>query len=108
VVKPLTQLCIFKLLKPCRSFSGEFDLTKMFPKSSFNMATQPHISLKTQVAITELGRTHLTCPPFSPDLAHSGFHLFGALEGAVCAKGFGSDDEVIEEVKKLLRVQNSN
>jgi hypothetical protein len=87
-------MCTFKLLKPCRSSSGEFDLTKMFLKSSFNMATQPHISLKTQEAITELGRTLLPCPPYSPDLAPSGFHLFGALEGAICGKMFGSDDEV--------------
>jgi hypothetical protein len=38
----LTQICTFKLLKPCRSVSGESDLTKILLKSSFNMTTHNH------------------------------------------------------------------
>jgi hypothetical protein len=67
-----------------------------------------HTSLKTQEAITELGRTLLPSAPYSPHLAPSGFHLLGALQGAICGKRFGSDDKVIGEVKKWLQVQKSN
>ena len=47
-------------------------------------------------------------PTIKQELDHSDSHLFGALEGAVRGKRFGSDDEVTEEVNKWLRVQNSN
>jgi histone-lysine N-methyltransferase SETMAR len=69
---------------------------------------RPHTSLKTQVAITKLGWTVLPHPPYIPDLAPSGFHLFGALKDAIRRKRFGSDDKVIEEEKKWLRVQDSD
>jgi hypothetical protein len=46
--------------------------------------------------------------PYSPDLAPSDFHLFEARQVAIRVKRFGSHDEAIEEVKKWLRVQNSN
>jgi hypothetical protein len=36
-LKPLTQICTFKLLKPCRSISDEVTLTEMLVESSFNM-----------------------------------------------------------------------
>jgi hypothetical protein len=39
---------------------------------------------------------------YNTDLAHSNCHLFGALKDDI------RDDEVIEEAKKWLRVQNSN
>jgi histone-lysine N-methyltransferase SETMAR len=64
--------------------------------------------LKTQDAITKLGWTVLPHPPYSPDLAPSVFHLFGALKHAIHGKRFGSYDKVIEEVKKWLCVQDSD
>jgi hypothetical protein len=36
VVKQLTHICTLNLLKPWRSVSGDFDITKMLLKSSFN------------------------------------------------------------------------
>ncbi|GFG32641.1 hypothetical protein Cfor_04746, partial [Coptotermes formosanus] len=36
------------------------------------------------------------------------FHLSVALKDAIRGKRFGSDEEVIGEVKKWLRVKNSN
>ena len=42
----ITQICTFTLLKPCKSFSGESDMTKILLKSFFNTA-RPHTSLKT-------------------------------------------------------------
>jgi hypothetical protein len=47
-------------------------------------------------------------PTTQPRYFPRDFHLFGALKDAINGKKFGSDDGVIEEVKKWLRVQNSN
>jgi hypothetical protein len=38
----------------------------------------------------------------------SALHLFGGLKDAIREKRFESDDEVVEEVKKWLRVQDSD
>jgi hypothetical protein len=46
-------------------------------------------------------------PPYSADRAPSNFHVFGAFKDAIRGKRFESDDEVIEEVKMWLEVQNS-
>jgi transposase len=54
--------------------------------------------LKTREAITKHRWTLLPQPPYSPDLAPSNLYLFDALKDAIRVKGFGSDDEVIEEV----------
>jgi hypothetical protein len=53
-------------------------------------------------------RTGLPQPPYSPELAPSDLHVFVPLKYAVRRKRFWSDDDVIEEAKKWLRVQNSN
>jgi histone-lysine N-methyltransferase SETMAR len=68
---------------------------------------QSHTSLETQETITKLGQTVVPHPPYSPDLAPSYLHLSGALKDAIHGKRFGSDDEVGQEVKKCLRVQDS-
>jgi hypothetical protein len=54
--------------------------------------------LKTQEAITKLG-TVLPHPTLQLRCCSSYFHLFGALEDSFRGKRFGSDDEVVEEVK---------
>jgi hypothetical protein len=69
---------------------------------------QSHIFLKTQDAVTKLGWTGLSQPPYGQDLAPTDFRLFGELKGFIRARRIGSDDEVTEEVRKWLRVQNSN
>jgi hypothetical protein len=46
-------------------------------------------------------------PPYSPGLDPSDFYLFGVPRNANRGKRFGSD-EVTEDVKKCLRVQNSH
>ena len=42
MVRSLTQICTFKLLKPCKSFSGEFNLTNVLLKTSFNVTMHNH------------------------------------------------------------------
>jgi hypothetical protein len=42
LVKSLTQICTVKLLKPSRSISGEFNLTKILLKLSFNVTMHNH------------------------------------------------------------------
>jgi hypothetical protein len=69
---------------------GEFDLKKILLKSSFNMTAHDHTRLETQEAVTELRQTFPVHPPYSPDLACSDFHLFGALKDAIDGRKFGS------------------
>jgi len=45
-------------------------------------------------------------PPYSPGLAPSDFHQFGALKGAVHSTKFETDDDVIRAVRTLLRKQD--
>jgi histone-lysine N-methyltransferase SETMAR len=80
----------------------------MLLKSSFNTTTYDHTRLKTQEAITKLGWTVLPHPPYSPDLVPSDFHFFGALKDAIRGKRLGSDDEVVQLVKKWLQVQDTD
>jgi histone-lysine N-methyltransferase SETMAR len=80
----------------------------MLLKSSFITTMHDHTRLKTQEAITKLGWTVLPHPPYSPDLAPSYFHFFGALKDAIRGKSLGSDDEVVVEVKMWLQVQDTD
>jgi len=49
--------------------------------------------------------TVLPHSPYNPHPAASNFQLFGALKDAINGERLGSDDEVIEKVKKWLCVQ---
>ena len=44
-------------------------------------------------------------PPYSPDLASSDFHLFGALKENLKGRHFSSDEEVKTAVRKWLKTQ---
>jgi len=63
--------------------------------------------MKTREAIRKLRWTLILNPPYSSEIAPSDFHIFGVLTDAICGERFGSDAEVIEDVKKWLQVQNS-
>jgi hypothetical protein len=84
-------------------------LTKMLLKYSIMTAldTHTHTSFKTEEAITKLGWTLVPHPPYSQVLASSDFHLIGDLKDAICWKRFGSDGEVIEEVKYKIQTGTS-
>jgi hypothetical protein len=56
--------------------------------------------MKTREAITKFGLTVLPHPLYSPDLAPSDFHLFGALKNAVrivntdeCCENWATDQD---------------
>jgi len=108
MVKPLTQIHTFKLLKPCRSISQDLSLTKCRQNPPPASNARPQTCLKTQEAVSKLRWTVLHPTPYTPDLAPSDFHLFGALKDAICLKRFGSDDNITEVVKMWLWVHNSN
>jgi hypothetical protein len=42
-------------------------------------------------------------PPYSPDLAPSNFHLFGALKDAIRERRFAEDDELRHNVREEHR-----
>jgi histone-lysine N-methyltransferase SETMAR len=67
---------------------------------------RPHTSLRTREAITKLGWTVLPNPPYILDITPSDFHLFGALNNAVCDVKFKTDDDVISAVKTWLHEQD--
>jgi histone-lysine N-methyltransferase SETMAR len=58
--------------------------------------------LKTREAITEFGWTVLHPPHYSPDLASSDFHLFGAVKNANRGTIFETDGDVIRAVRTWL------
>jgi len=49
--------------------------------------------MKTQMELS-------SSPPHSPDLAPSDFNFFVTLKDASHKKEFGSNDKIVEEVKK--------
>jgi hypothetical protein len=50
-----------------------------------------------------MGWTVLPCPPFTPDLATSDFHIFGPLKDALRGRRFADDDELKHSVRDDLR-----
>ena len=66
---------------------------------------RPHTSLRTEEAITKFVWTVLPNPSYSPDLAPSGFHLFGPLKDALRGTRFEDDESVIHAARILLREQ---
>jgi histone-lysine N-methyltransferase SETMAR len=94
---------------PCRSILRELWSNKYVAEILLQHDNaRPHTSLKIQETITKLEWNFLPHPPYFPDLLASDFNLFGALKNTIRGKRFGNDEDVIDEVKKWLRVQSSN
>lgn len=66
--------------------------------------SRQHTSLKTQETITKIGWSVFPQPPYSPELTPSHFRLFRAHRDTIRGERFGSDGEVIADVK-LLRTR---
>ena len=47
-------------------------------------------------------------PPYSPDLAHSDFHLFPQLKRHLGSQKFETNNDVMEAVGEFLEEQNAN
>jgi len=61
--------------------------------------------LKDELPLLSCGRDGVSSElsPYSPDLAHSDFHLSGGLK-VLSGERFVSDGEITEAVQKWLRV----
>jgi hypothetical protein len=57
-----------------------FEVPSIYVQGCKDDNARPHTSLKTLEAITKFSWTVLPNPPYSPDVASSDFHLFGALK----------------------------
>ena len=68
-------------------------------------SARPHTASQTVETINHLGFEMLEHPAYSPDLAPSGYHLFGPLKNALRGRRFSTDKEVREAVHKWLRDQ---
>ena len=65
-------------------------------------------ALATQKKLTYLGFQCLDHPPYSPDLAPSGYHLFPGLKKQLIGRHFSSDTEVIAVAETWLDGQPSD
>ena len=57
-------------------------------------------------ATTSFGWTTLPHPPYTPDLAPSDYHLFGAMKELLRGKHYENDEKVKTAVKKWLCEQS--
>ena len=64
---------------------------------------QPHISIRTLEAITSFGWIMVPHLIYSPDLAPSDNHLFGAMKDALGGKQYANDKEMKIAFKNWLR-----
>ena len=69
---------------------------------------RPHASIKTREAITSFGWITVSHSPYSPDLAPSDYHLFGAMEEKLRGKHYVNDEEVKTAARNWLRIQPFN
>jgi hypothetical protein len=69
---------------------------------------RPHTAAHTINILQQLNRGVLEHPAHSPDLASSGFHLFGPLKNALRCRRFADDDGVKQAVHDWLRNQPQN
>ena len=61
--------------------------------------------LRLKTSSPHLGGNKWTTPPYSPDLAPRGFHLFLHLKKFLGSKRFDNDDDLKDAVQKLLKSQ---
>jgi len=98
-VKTLTENCIFKHLKPCKSGSTKSDLRKTLLKSTLTRqrtTTQKYENTESHHK-TRLGCcffTNITAHILPPQISTS----LKPSDNVILWKWFGSDDEVTEEV----------
>ena len=70
-------------------------------------STPAHTSVIAMAAING-GFQLIQHPPYLPDFAPSGFHLFSKLKKVISGTNFQSDDDVIHAVEVFLDSQDKN
>jgi hypothetical protein len=65
--------------------------------------TRPHVSQKTKDEIIKLTWTTQSHPPYRPDVAPSGYHLFGKLKESLRRTRFENNNALIMTTKQWLR-----
>lgn len=68
---------------------------------------KPHRSRVTNAKVAELGWERLDHPPYSPDLAPSGFHLFRSLQHFLEGKQFENIDEMQESLEEYFESKDA-
>jgi len=63
---------------------------------------KPHVSRLTNQTLSSHRMKRLQHPPYSPDLAPSDFYLFGMVKAKLAGRGFGTKDEILEEIRKIV------
>ena len=76
------------------------EMKKVFLQSD---NARPHTSIKTSEAITSFGWTTVPHSPYSPDLAPSNYHLFGAMKEELSGRHYADDEEVKTAARNWLR-----
>jgi histone-lysine N-methyltransferase SETMAR len=64
--------------------------------------TRPHVATRTMDTIQKPKWNVLPHHPYSPDLAPTGYHLFGPLKEHLDRKSFRNTKEVIQDVQEWL------
>ena len=67
---------------------------------------KPHTSLVTRKKLLELDWEVLPHPPYSPDLAPSGYHLFRSLQNHLNGKTFDRNEAVKNELIQFFASKN--
>ncbi|XP_054005260.1 histone-lysine N-methyltransferase SETMAR-like [Hylaeus anthracinus] len=64
---------------------------------------RPHTARVTQEKILELGWSVLPHPPYSPNLAPTGYHLFCSLQNFLNGKTFNSEEQARQAVENFFQ-----
>lgn len=69
---------------------------------------RPHTARLTCETLERMGWVTIPHPPYSPDLAPSDFHLFGALKKPLRGKHFASVEEMQTEINQWVRTTSKD
>ena len=64
--------------------------------------TRLHVSLMTRQKLLQFVWEVLIHPPYSSDIAHSGFHLFCSLQNSLNGKNFSSQEDCKRHLEKFF------
>ena len=65
----------------------------------------PHLAQASKNQLQTFGWEILEHPPYSPDLSHCDFHVFGPLKKSLKGRRLASNEEVKDTVEEWFRTQ---